>query len=73
MDATLNLYWMDGGITPERPDELDPDVNMNEALGDGREKMILKEALCLLEPKEKFPADGAAVIQGCCRFHLIKM
>jgi hypothetical protein len=30
----LDLYWMDGGITPERPSELDPDVNMNEALGD---------------------------------------
>ncbi len=30
----LELYWMDGGIVPERPDELDPDVNMNEALAD---------------------------------------
>ncbi|NQU82239.1 MAG: Gfo/Idh/MocA family oxidoreductase [Bacteroidetes bacterium] len=30
----LDLYWMDGGITPERPDELDPDKNMNEILGD---------------------------------------
>lgn len=30
----LDLYWMDGGITPERPDELDPDKNMNEALAD---------------------------------------
>jgi len=30
----LNLYWMDGGITPERPYELDPDVNMNDILGD---------------------------------------
>lgn len=25
---------MDGGIVPERPDGLDPDVNMNEVLGD---------------------------------------
>ena len=25
---------MDGGITPERPNELDPDANMNEILGD---------------------------------------
>jgi hypothetical protein len=30
----LDLYWMDGGITPERLTELDPDVNQNEALGD---------------------------------------
>lgn len=28
----LKLYWMDGGIAPDRPDELDPDVNMNDAL-----------------------------------------
>lgn len=30
----LDLYWMDGGITPERPNELDPDANMNEILAD---------------------------------------
>jgi predicted dehydrogenase len=30
----LDLHWMDGGITPERLQELDPDINMNEALGD---------------------------------------
>src|SRR6195952_5398092 len=24
----LLLYWMDGGIVPDRPDELDPDVNI---------------------------------------------
>ena len=30
----LDLYWMDGGITPERINEIDPDVNMNETLGD---------------------------------------
>jgi predicted dehydrogenase len=30
----LLLYWMDGGIVPDRPDELDPDENMNEALAD---------------------------------------
>ncbi len=30
----LDLSWMDGGITPERLNELDPDLNMNEALGD---------------------------------------
>ncbi len=30
----LDLYWMDGGIVPERPTELDPDANMNEILGD---------------------------------------
>ncbi len=30
----LDLYWMDGGITPERPHELEPGVNMNEVLGD---------------------------------------
>lgn len=29
----LNLYWMDGGITPERPFEIDPDVNMNDVMG----------------------------------------
>lgn len=28
----LKLYWMDGGLIPERPDELEPDVNMNDAL-----------------------------------------
>jgi len=30
----LDLYWMDGGITPERPAELGTDENMGEALGD---------------------------------------
>ncbi|HEX2968965.1 MAG TPA: Gfo/Idh/MocA family oxidoreductase [Bacteroidales bacterium] len=30
----LDLYWMDGGITPERPNELDDDSNMNEILAD---------------------------------------
>lgn len=30
----LLLYWMDGGITPERPLELESDANMNEILGD---------------------------------------
>jgi predicted dehydrogenase len=30
----LDLYWMDGGITPERPVELDSDKNMNDVLGD---------------------------------------
>ncbi|MGD9558030.1 MAG: Gfo/Idh/MocA family protein [Mangrovibacterium sp.] len=30
----LDLYWMDGGITPERPDELEGEGNMNEILGD---------------------------------------
>ena len=30
----LDLYWMDGGITPERPKELDTDENLNEILGD---------------------------------------
>ena len=29
----LNLYWMDGGITPERPLDLDTDENMNEIVG----------------------------------------
>jgi hypothetical protein len=29
----LNLYWMDGGITPERPFEIDSDVNMNDVMG----------------------------------------
>jgi hypothetical protein len=30
----LDLYWMDGGITPERVEELDPSLNQNNALGD---------------------------------------
>ena len=30
----LDLYWMDGGITPERPEELDPEENMNDIMGD---------------------------------------
>ena len=30
----LDLYWMDGGITPEFPEELDPEQNMNEIMGD---------------------------------------
>jgi predicted dehydrogenase len=30
----LKLYWMDGGITPERPAELEPGKNMNDILGD---------------------------------------
>src|SRR5205085_3019311 len=28
----LKLYWMDGGIIPDRPDELEADVNENTAL-----------------------------------------
>jgi predicted dehydrogenase len=31
---SLDLYWMDGGITPERPYEIDPDLNMNDIMGD---------------------------------------
>jgi predicted dehydrogenase len=31
---SLDLYWMDGGITPERPYEIEPDVNMNDVMGD---------------------------------------
>ncbi|HTE33758.1 MAG TPA: Gfo/Idh/MocA family oxidoreductase [Chryseolinea sp.] len=30
----LDLYWMDGGIIPERVEELEPNLNMNDALGD---------------------------------------
>jgi predicted dehydrogenase len=30
----LDLIWMDGGITPERPEELEADLDMNVALGD---------------------------------------
>ncbi|MCK4879389.1 MAG: Gfo/Idh/MocA family oxidoreductase [Bacteroidales bacterium] len=30
----LDLYWMDGGITPERPVEIEPGVNMNDVMGD---------------------------------------
>lgn len=30
----LRLHWMDGGITPERPLELESGENMNELLGD---------------------------------------
>ena len=30
----LDLYWMDGGITPERPLELEPEANMNDIMGD---------------------------------------
>lgn len=30
----LDLYWMDGGITPDRPVELEGDKNMNDILGD---------------------------------------
>jgi predicted dehydrogenase len=30
----LELIWMDGGITPERPNELEEGLNMNIALGD---------------------------------------
>jgi predicted dehydrogenase len=30
----IELHWMDGGIAPERPAEIDPAVDMNEALAD---------------------------------------
>ncbi len=30
----LDMYWMDGGITPERPVELESGMNMNEVMGD---------------------------------------
>jgi predicted dehydrogenase len=29
----LDLYWMDGGITPERPFELESGLNMNDVMG----------------------------------------
>ncbi len=32
--SNLDLFWMDGGLTPDRPDELDPDANMNELMAD---------------------------------------
>lgn len=28
----LELYWMDGGLVPDRPWEIDPDLNQNDAL-----------------------------------------
>jgi predicted dehydrogenase len=31
---TLSLYWMDGGITPERPEEVDPDADLTNVMGD---------------------------------------
>ncbi|WP_165043696.1 Gfo/Idh/MocA family protein [Dysgonomonas sp. ZJ709] len=30
----LDLYWMDGGIMPERFDEIDPNADMTTAMGD---------------------------------------
>jgi predicted dehydrogenase len=30
----LDLYWMDGGIMPERPEEVDPNVDLTNAMGD---------------------------------------
>ena len=30
----LSLYWMDGGILPERFDEVDPNVELTQAMGD---------------------------------------
>jgi predicted dehydrogenase len=33
-DGELDLYWMDGGIMPERPEEVDPDVDLTNAMGD---------------------------------------
>ena len=44
---------MDGGIVPDRPDELDADVNMNEALADVPEETIMKVAVYLSAAKEK--------------------
>ena len=69
MDVNLKLYWMDGGIAPDRPDELEPDVNMNDALAFVPEENILKGELYSLEQKEKLHAAGAEVIRNCCRFH----
>lgn len=34
----LDLYWMDGGIVPERPEELEEGVNINNALGNTLEE-----------------------------------
>ena len=31
----INLYWMDGGIRPERPDELGPNEQMGDSEGGG--------------------------------------
>jgi hypothetical protein len=32
--SDMELYWMDGGITPERPYEIEPGLNMNSVMGD---------------------------------------
>ena len=32
--SDLNLYWMDGGIMPERFEEIDPDADMTCTMGD---------------------------------------
>ena len=57
----LELYWMDGGITPERPDELEDGLNMNDALGDWPGENDFEGALYSSAPKEKFPVDGVEV------------
>lgn len=32
--SDLSLYWMDGGIMPERFEEIDPDADMTCTMGD---------------------------------------
>ncbi|WP_353197698.1 Gfo/Idh/MocA family oxidoreductase [Parapedobacter defluvii] len=44
----LSLYWMDGGIMPERPEEVDPNADLTNAMGD-------------LDPRD---VEGATVFVG---------
>jgi hypothetical protein len=61
---------MDGGIVLDRPEELDPDVNMNEALADVPEENDFEGGTLFVRNQRKSVLwAGVVAIHGCCRFH----
>ncbi|HTS44506.1 MAG TPA: Gfo/Idh/MocA family oxidoreductase, partial [Puia sp.] len=52
-DREIKLYWMDGGLVPDRPDELDPDLNENEALADDEHDKDLEGGSLFIGTKGK--------------------
>jgi len=69
----LNLYWMDGGITPERPIELDSDGNMNDILADWPGLNDFEGGTLFVGTKGKAACGWEDVIRYCCRWHLIRV
>ena len=66
----LKLYWMDGGITPERPEELEEEGNMNELLGDTPGSHDYEGATLFIGTKGKAACGwGGRNPVSYCHFH----